>query len=106
MAKEQLRKHWKELRDRLDTELLIDELYQNKMIHLDDLENIRAERARHKKALVLLAKMMRSSHKEIQQFARLLTRTEGIKDLGDRLLRDLVSETARHDYSVGPLDSL
>ena len=97
-AKGVVRKYWKELHDRLDPELVIDELFQNGVLHFDDLEDIRSERARHKKADAFLRKIMTNSPENIRSFIEVLTQTEGIKDLGLRMLTDLNKEMPRDAF--------
>jgi hypothetical protein len=98
IAKGIVKKYWKELHDRLDPDLVIDELFQNEVLHFDDLEDIRAERTRHKKADTFLVKIMTHSYENIRSFIEVLARTEGIKDLGQRMLRDLDKEMPRAGF--------
>ena len=84
-----LQKYWKELCDRLNPGLIIDELYQAKVLHPNDLEDIRSEGPRHKKAVCLLDKMRLRSLGSIRYFIEVLTRTEGIEDVGRDMLRDI-----------------
>ena len=88
-----LRKHWKELTDVLDPELVIDDLFQKEVINHQELEEIRYGQGeqRRKKANKLLSKMQSRSDTAVRQFAETLsqTGTEKHKDIGERLLKGL-----------------
>ena len=90
-SQEVLRKHSRELVGRVNPDRVIVELFEKKVINYYDLEDLTEDRARYKKARVLLNRIWHSPDHDIRLFAEVLSRTRGIEDLGYRLLEDLDS---------------
>ena len=77
--------------NRLNSDHVTATLFQEKVLSDQDLQNVIAEKTSHRKAEVLLLRIWRSSDKDIRLFAKALSQTAGINDLGARLLKDLQS---------------
>jgi hypothetical protein len=89
-----LRPFWTTLIDNLDPELIIDDLYQAKVIDKRVLERIRYGHGnfRQDKAKDLLSVMLRSSVEAVKRFAEILSQTSLHKDLGEQLLQAIEIE--------------
>ena len=85
-----LRAHWVELEDRVWADHITGKLFEREMISMRDKEEIerKARGSRREGAVLLLEMMMTSSWCACVDFAVILSETERLKDLGEKLLRD------------------
>ena len=87
-ARDVLRRYHTELLDRLQPETLVPWLYERGIISDTDKEKIQSRRRRWKKAERLLEVMKTRSRAEAFLFARKLSQTKGIQDLGLKILSE------------------
>ena len=85
-----LRAHWVELEDRVWADHITGELFKREIISLMDREKIerKSRDSRREGAVLLLEIMMTSSWCECVEFAVILSETEGLKDLGEELVKN------------------
>ena len=85
-----LRAHWVELEDRVWADHITGKLFEKEIISVRDKDKIesKARSSRRKGAIFLLEIMMTSSGCACLEFAVILSETERLKDLGEKLLRD------------------
>ena len=88
-AAEVLRGNWKKLVDRLEPDMVIDDLYQGNIICRMGLEKIDAKDTRTLKCRCLLKMIITQSRSAIVDFCTILSRTTGISDLGMNLIGEL-----------------
>ena len=85
-----LRPHWEELIRRVWADRVTDTLYSREIISAMDKEEIelKAVRNRREGAKLLLDIMVTRSWEQCVEFAVIASETEGVKDLGEKLLED------------------
>ena len=85
-----IRPHWEQLIRRVWAHRITDILYSRKIISAMDREEIesKAVRSRRKGAKLLLEIMLTRSWEKCFEFAVILSETEGVEDLGKKLLED------------------
>ena len=85
-----LRAHWVELERRVRADHITGKLFEREIISMMDKEEIesKARRDRREGAVLLLDMMTESSWCACVEFAVILSETERLKDLGEKLLRD------------------
>ena len=85
-----LRAHWVELEDRVWADHITGELFKREIISMMDREKIerKARGSRREGAVLLLEIMMTRSLCECVEFAVILSETEGLKDLGEKLVNN------------------
>ena len=85
-----LRPHWVELTDRVWADNVTDKLYEREILSKRDKEKIEAKSSRDRRegAALLLDMMSTRSWSQCVEFAVIVSETEGVKDLGEKLLED------------------
>ena len=85
-----LRPHWKELIRRVWADRMTDTLYSREIISAMDKEEIvsKAVRNRREGVELPLEIMVTRSWEQCVEFAVIVSETEGVKDLGEKLLED------------------
>lgn len=81
-----LRLLWVELIGRVEPCWIINKLYQLLVLSFAEMEQIKAWRTQKERAEALMGAMLRRSLRDYITFAELLSETEGLHDLGRRLL--------------------
>ena len=84
-----LRLHWVELIERVWANHITDRLYGRGIIskrHKDEIEE-KASRNRREGATLLLDVMLTRSWRQCVEFAVIVSQTDGVKDLGNKLLQ-------------------
>ena len=86
-AERLLRPHWGELTERLWANRVTGSLYEREIISAVDKEEVdlKADRSRSEGAVLLLEMMRTRGWTDAVGFAAILSRTEGIRDLGETL---------------------
>ena len=82
-------KYWKVLTKRLSPMNILDELFGEEVISCNLMEKIRKTPLRKERVDILLDHVSRMNDKYVKTFATVLSETEGIKDVGHRLLEDI-----------------
>ena len=85
-----LRPHWVELTDRVWADNVTDKLYEREILSKRDKDKIEAKSCRDRRegAALLLDMMSTRSWSQCVEFAVIVSETEGVKDLGKKLLED------------------
>ena len=95
---------WKELIRRVWADRITDKLFSREIISAMDKEEIesKAVRNRRKGAKLLLEIMLRRSWEKCVEFAVIVSETEGVKDLGEKLLENAGEKwiTVQCDFAV------
>jgi hypothetical protein len=84
-----LRPHWVELKERIWADHLTDRLYEKAIVskrHKDQIEN-KAKTSRLDGVALLLDVLLTRTWKQCVEFAVMMSETEGLEDLGGKLLR-------------------
>ena len=83
-----LRPHWVELIERMWSDHVTDKLFQREIISKRDKDEIeeKAAKSRRKGASLLMDVMLTRSWKQCVEFAVIVSQTDGVKDLGEKLL--------------------
>ena len=84
--------YWTVLNERLCPKEVIDKLYEKRVITYDLVEEIRTTQTIGWQVDILLARVSRMNDEDVKKFAVVLSKTNGISDVGGQLLRDI--ETA------------
>ena len=87
-AEDLLRPHYSELIERVWADRLTDKLYELKILSKRDKDDIehKAAESRHRGASLLLDIMLTRSRSDCVEFAAILRETDGMRDLGEKLL--------------------
>ena len=85
-----LRAHWVELNDRVLADDFTNQLYEREIISKRQKDKIeeKAAASRREGAALLLDMMLTRSWSQCVEFAVIVSETNGVKDLGEKLLRD------------------
>ena len=85
-----LRPHWEELIERVWADRITDKLFSREIISAIDREAIESKAvvSRREGAKLLLNIMLTRSWEQCVEFAVIISETEGVKDLGEKLLED------------------
>ena len=85
-----LRPHWVELTERVWADNVTDKLYEREILSKRDKDKIEAKSSRDRRegAALLLDMMSTRSWSQCVEFAVIVSETEGVKDLGEKLLED------------------
>ncbi|XP_062519946.1 uncharacterized protein LOC134194970 isoform X2 [Corticium candelabrum] len=92
-----LRAHWVELEDRVWADHITGELFKREIISMMDREKIerKARDSRREGAVLLLEIMMTRSWCECVEFAVIVSETEGLKDLGEKLVKNAAGDAGQ-----------
>ena len=94
-ARHILRPFHNELQTRLQPQLLVPWLYEKEIIADAEKENIQSGRTRWEQTMYLLDVMKTRSRADAILFARELSKTKGIQDLGKKILLE-AGESEKH----------
>ena len=81
--------YWEILRGRLLPKEIMDKLFERRVITHDTLADIRTAPTIGRQVDILLDQVSRMNDKNVKKFATVLFETEGISDVGHRLLKDI-----------------